>query len=61
MFIVTNDPYIQKERSRLLKKMMAAGSEKPSFNGTRTNQQFLWNDEEVIDIFKETDINESNR
>jgi len=53
--------YIQKERSRLLKKMMAAGNDKPSFSGTRTNQQFLWDDEEVIDIFNETDINELNR
>jgi imidazolonepropionase-like amidohydrolase len=53
--------YIQKERSRLLKKMIAAGNDKPSFNGARTNQQFLWDDEEVIDIFNETDINELNR
>ncbi len=53
--------YIQKERSRLLKKMMAAGNDKPSFSGAKTNQQFLWDDEEVIDIFNETDINELNR
>ncbi len=45
--------YIQNERNRIIRKMMNQEKSSSAFTRTRSNQQFLWDDEEVIDIFKE--------
>ncbi len=52
--------YIQQERNRIIRKMTAEGKDSPPVNRTRSNQQFLWDDEEIIDIFKEKRTIESN-
>lgn len=51
--------YIQNERNRIIQKMIREEKGASAFTRTRSNQQFVWDDEEVIDTFKENRTIES--
>jgi len=51
--------YIQNERNRIVQKMIREEKGASAFTRTRSNQQFVWDDEEVIDTFKENRTIES--
>jgi len=51
--------YIQNERNRIVQKMIREEKGTSAFTRTRSNQQFVWDDEEVIDTFKKNRTIES--
>ncbi len=49
--------WIRKERARIIEKMMAAKEDKKPADTSKANQQYEWDDEEILDFFKDNETN----